>query len=165
MATSTEIAIASQTLGSATTTITFTSIPSTYTDLKLVLVGKTASGGQVYVNFNSDTATNYSYTNIYGTGSAAASGRSTSQPSLYLCRSATWTAGVPSMIQSNFMSYSNTATYKTVISMGDTDANGSGQVDNTVGLWRSTAAINRMDIVCDSGNFSVGFTAVLYGIL
>ena len=55
--------IATTTLGSAASSITFSSIPATYTDLRLVLVHTpSASTGNAQMQFNSDTATNYSYT-------------------------------------------------------------------------------------------------------
>ena len=64
MATATYDLIASQTLGSAATSITFSSIAASWTDLRLVFVGK-ASIGATYISpwiqINSDTSTNYIY--------------------------------------------------------------------------------------------------------
>ena len=69
--------IQSYTLGSATTGITFSSVPSTYTDLRVVLVEAT-DGANLGIRFNSDTASNYSYTYVQGNGSTASSSRGTS---------------------------------------------------------------------------------------
>ena len=60
-----------------------------------------------------------------------------------------------------FQNYSNTTTYKTVLSRGN---NASNLVEAFVGLWRSTSAITAIDIKTQSGNFSIGSTFTLYGI-
>ena len=65
--------ISSVTLTSNSTTVTFGSIPQTYTDLVLVIVAKITSGGlDMFIRFNSDTGSNYSYTQLYGNGTSAA---------------------------------------------------------------------------------------------
>jgi len=70
--------IATTTLGSAAATITFSTIAATYTDLRLTLVFTTSVGGaNVFFRFNGDTGTNYSYTSLEGSGSAASSSRNT----------------------------------------------------------------------------------------
>ncbi len=70
--------IATQTLGSAAASITFSSIPGTYTDLRLVFVGTLSSGNATTGwRANSDSATNYSETYIGGDGTSAFSGRNT----------------------------------------------------------------------------------------
>jgi hypothetical protein len=75
--------IATTTLSSAGV-ITFTSIPATYTDLVLVLSATATSFASVKVRFNSDSATNYSFTNIGGNGSAAESSRGSSSTEMNL---------------------------------------------------------------------------------
>ena len=72
--------IATTTLGSAQTSVTFSSISGAYTDLVLV-INAGNSGGTGYgiaLQCNNDTGSNYSFTQLYGTGSAATSTRSTS---------------------------------------------------------------------------------------
>lgn len=157
--------IATNTLSSATGTVTFSSIPATYTDLVLVmnLKGSTTNLYPV-LQFNSDTGTTYSQTGIYGTGTAAGSQRTSGSNQIYITSNATM-----SNTDFNFNSivhlqnYSNATTYKTVLSRSNNAAN---EVDSNVGLWRSTAAINIIDIKClSTGTFSVGSTFTLYGIL
>jgi len=65
---STYTPIATQTLGSATGTVTFTSISGSYTDLVLVITGNTNNPTNPVLQFNGDTTTNYSHTYISGTG-------------------------------------------------------------------------------------------------
>jgi len=75
--------IATTTLGSATASVTFSSLGS-YTDIVLVCSVQSASSGDARINirFNGDTASNYSGTFMYGDGSAAGSGRDTSRTSI-----------------------------------------------------------------------------------
>jgi hypothetical protein len=72
---STYTLISSQVLGSNTASITFSSIPGTYTDLTLRVSARSDDAGQMdylVTRFNSDSATNYSNTSLYGSGGAAA---------------------------------------------------------------------------------------------
>ena len=57
------------------------------------------------------------------------------------------------------------STFKTVLGEASLDANGSGYVSRGVGLWRSTSAINSINIFSTvSNSFATGTTATLYGI-
>lgn len=78
--------ISTTTLSSATTSINFTSIPATYTDLRIVWVYQTTTGGSYpIINFNSDAASNYSYITLFGAGSSSgASQYSTNNNTAYL---------------------------------------------------------------------------------
>jgi hypothetical protein len=83
--TSTEVAIATTTLGSSAASITFNSISSAYTDLRLVLNAQTVYAGVsgVEFQFNSDTGTNYSYTRLRGNGTSASSSAASNNASGY----------------------------------------------------------------------------------
>ena len=63
--------IATQTLASAASSITFSSIAASWTDLRLVIIGTAAAANYVTLNINSDTGANYSQTVLYGTGTGA----------------------------------------------------------------------------------------------
>lgn len=158
---STYTPIATITASGSTTTVTFSSIPSTYTDLRIMISGTIGSGGNdVIMYFNGDTATNYSATYINGNGSAAVSARYTSRVNIPL----SYGSGI-SPTQGNFytdiMNYSNTTTYKTALSRVNNTQYG---LDQGVGLWRSTAAINSVTIGSSSANMSSTTTLTLYGI-
>ncbi len=166
---STEVAIASTTLSSASATISFTSIASSWTDLRLVLTGTTDSGASDYgINmiFNSDSTTVYSATEIYGSGSSAASSRVTAQAFISLISLYGIKSTPPSLWTVDIFSYAG-STFKTALITGSSDYNGSGSVNNRVGLWRNTAAITSLTLSIPSGgiNFGSGTTATLYGIL
>jgi hypothetical protein len=156
--------IATQTLGSAAATITFSSIPSTYTDLVLISNTKNASGldGGLTLKFNTDTATsstNYSSTFLYGDSSSAATGRHTNYPHTIAGRSnaSEWGNGITHIIN-----YTNTTTNKAVISRGNSNA----YTFLITGLWRATPqAITTITIGNEAAvNFVVGSTFTLYGI-
>jgi hypothetical protein len=152
--------IATTTLGSAAATITFSSISSAYTDLRLVTVGTSAANGQFRMQFNGDTATNYSRTYLFGTGTSALSGRQTSLESI---RGDTLQTSIPILQSFDIFSYAG-STYKTVLMDLCRDTNGSGQVSRMVGLWQSTSAITSIGLLLSTGNFEIGTTATLYGI-
>lgn len=153
--------LATTTLGSANSTITFSSIPSTYTDLRLVVTGNRVSGTAAStVQFNSDTATNYSSTYIEGNGSTATSGRTTS--GTYIFNLGLLTSSNPCLAVIDIFSYAG-STYKSALMSSSADQNGSGYVDRLVGLWRSTSAITTITL-SQTNNFSIGTTATLYGI-
>jgi len=150
--------IATQTLGSATASVTFSSIPGTYTDLRIIYATTASADAGNYIRYNSDSGSNYSRTNLYGNGSSAGSDRQTSQTGIY------GPFTMSSAITSNtidIMNYSNATTFKTCLVRAGA-ANNSTLA--TVGLWRSTAAITSVVITCDGANFASGSTFSLYGI-
>jgi len=159
---STYTPIATTTLGSAAASYTFSSIPSTYTDLVVIVSATTVSDAQdMSIQFNGDTGTNYSNTSLVGNGSTATSTRTTGQTKIYVINDTSNTS--PSPVRINIMNYSNATTYKTVIARGD-DATHRTQA--TVGLWRNTAtaAITSVTIL-GTTNLNTGATLTLYGIL
>ena len=106
--------IATTTLGSANATITFSSIPATYTDLVLAMAIGTSNQDGIKIMINNDTATNYSNTRLYGNGSSISSNRRSSTATVYLDDGVAFSTGAGSnnsILQ--FMNYSNTTTYKT----------------------------------------------------
>jgi len=158
---STYTPIATQTLGAPAASITFSSIPATYTDLRLVVVGNFAVASRGSIIFNSDTGTNYSRTNLVGNGTAASSTRSTSAAFIIFNRSDL--AGLQ-FWQADVFSYAG-STNKTVLGVTSADQNGSGDTVLQVGLWRDTAAITSLTFkTYDGADFSIGATATLYGI-
>lgn len=165
---STYTPISSQTLGSAAASITFSSIPSTYTDLVLVISPIVATNDQsIYAQVNSDTNTNYSITWLAGNGTTAASGRTTNASYAIIggVQSYGGSTTTPSIMIANFMNYANSTTYKTILNRATMFRNdGNGETDAIVSLWRSTAVINAIKIYAQTGNLATGTTATLYGI-
>ena len=156
--------IATTTLGSAAASITFSSIPATYTDLRLVGFHLGSTYGYNAIQFNGDTGTNYSTTHIRGSGTAAASGRETNVTYIDIEVNNGSTSTIPGLATIDIFSYAG-STFKTSLCTGSQDKNGDGSVYRTVGLWRSTSAITSVTFLNIGGNnFAAGTTATLYGI-
>ena len=154
---STYTPIATTTLSSAAANYTFSSIPSTYTDLVLVANGSTSSGTEnILLRFNGDTNSNYSRTRLLGDGTSSSTERTVGGTGTGI---GDWGTD-RCMVRVNIQNYSNTSTNKVTISRSDTE----GYVSLYTGLWRSTAAINSITFYKSSGNINSGTTFTLYGI-
>jgi hypothetical protein len=170
--------IATYTADGTTNPITFSSIPSTYTDLRFVLsvnANQGTTGG--YSNFsyrlNSNAANNYGSTVVVGDGTSAGSFRIDST-SGYTYGSVTGvnipaTNEVPTFITMDIFSYTN-ATWKTSLLTFSFNRNSTGGVQRAVSVWRQTSAITSVSFDVDgfggvSGRaFKAGSTFTLYGI-
>lgn len=157
--------IATTTLGSAQSSVTFSSISGNYTDLIAVLNLKATTAGSSDVNlrFNSDTGSNYSRTYLAGNGTSAlstrASGASTGQINNY---SNVSTGGLDYNAIVHIQNYSNTVTNKVVLSRTN---NANNAVEASITLWRSNNAITSMEWYSSaSRSFDTGSTFTLYGI-
>ena len=157
--------IATTTLGSSATSTTFSSISSAYTDLILVVSAFGNTGGvtdfSLGFQLNGDTATNYSRTTLLGDGSSAVSGRASNITYGALQLQGYYTTTEPVTAVGQFMNYSNTTTFKTVIARSSL---ASAAVETDVSLWRNTAAINSIKVIIIGGSMKAGSTFTLYGI-
>jgi len=158
----TYVALATQTLGATASSVTFSSIPAGYTDLVLVMSYSISVGGSsTFMRFNGDTASNYSDTYLAN----ATSGRDTSSANgiRFAGVSSGTGAGAMRSTIASIQNYTNTTTYKTVLSR---DAQAADEVAAVVGLWRGTpAAINSIYLWSGGGaSFNTGSTFSLYGI-
>jgi hypothetical protein len=164
MATNTYIALDKITVSSSVPSVTFTSIPQGYTDLVVIcsFISSAAQSVEARVgNGSIDTGNNYSNTALIGTSGNTAISTRRSNFSYFTffeqngASSGTWIM--------NFQNYSNTTTFKTMIGR---NGNASTDVEGSVQLWRSTAAINTLQLFAGQGgiNFTSGATFSLYGI-
>jgi hypothetical protein len=158
--TATYALIASNTVtGSAAADVTFSSVTGTYTDLVLVISAKaTTTVASMRVQFNSDTGSNYSGTEVFGNGSSAGSTRASnfSYGTMGVGNTSDFSVCIYSILD-----YSNTTTHKTFIGRrGTTSTN----VAADVGLWRSTSAINTIKLYFGGDTIAIGSTFKLYGI-
>lgn len=156
-------AIATTSVSSSTTTITLSSIPSTYTDLVLIITAKTSSGADIWLRVNGDTGSNYSYTELDANGTTVASSRASNQSNGLLTD---W-YGTPTSDNSHICichlnNYSNSTTYKTMLSRANRASSGT---DLVASLWRSTSTINSLTLrFSGATTFEVGTVVSLYGI-
>lgn len=153
--------IATVTLTSSASTVAFTSIPSTYTDLMLVLTGKYTGvdDSSPALRFNGDSSSNYSTTYLNGSAGSATSAREANGNTIYIGSM----SGDQSTSIAHILNYSNATTYKTVLSRG---GHTTYRVRAYVGVWRATPqTITRIDAYGNGTyNFDVGTTLTLYGI-
>lgn len=160
--------IASTTLSSAASSVTFSSISGAYTDLVLVsvVICATDSANQ-RMTVNGSTTALYSTTRISGNGSTTASGRYSGLNYYLLTGGA---INPPStngsqIIITNLMNYSNTTTDKTIlVKAGNPTGSTYPGIEYNVELYRSTSAISSFVLTTDAANFSIGCTFSLYGI-
>ena len=155
--------ISTVTVGTATGTIDFTSIPATYTDLCLK-TSLASSAGNPQVRFNSSSASIYSERLLYGNGTAAASA-SASAANKFEWVLNTSTSPIFASSEIYIPNYAGSAN-KSISSDNVQEANTtsvSAYLD--AGLWSSTAAITSINIYLTTGNYVQYSTASLYGIL
>lgn len=152
--------IATQTLGSTASQITFSSIPSTYTDLVIVSAPIGTGDAQMQIRYNNDGTSSYGYTLMAGNASSVTPYRTgpVNQLGTDYFFSIT-TAGGVTLI--NVMNYSNTTTFKTAYIHSN---NATKATMAVVGVWQSTAAINRIDLYAASASFAAGSVFTIYGI-
>lgn len=157
--------IATTTLGSATNTITFSSISGSYTDLRVVLsIAGTSTTADAMMRINGNTSSLYSQTYLSGNGTTATSGQVANNTYWYLNLGADL-SGV-ALITVDLFSYAD-STNKTSLSTFSNDRNGSGYVNRTVNLFRSTSSITSLSLFLLNAahTFSANTTATLYGVL
>lgn len=148
-------------LTAATSTVTFSGIPQIYQDLIVVANGYASTSTGVNLQFNGDSGSNYSATRLLGDSSSATSNRSTGQTSITVNYNGNFSDASISQFSFSILNYSNSTTYKTILSRAGRAASG---VDAIVGLWRSTSAINSFSLTTAAGTFSAGATFDLYGL-
>ena len=155
---STYSTIATTTLGSAQASYTFSSVPGTYTDLVLIVDGSMSALQNIGVEFNGDSGSNYSFTRIYGDGSAPFSDAVSNLAFSYLGIA----GAAPSNLVASIQNYANTTTFKTSLGRGNWAAD---YVSAYVSTWRNTAAITSMKVLPAGANtLSSGTVLTLYGI-
>lgn len=150
------------TASGSTGTISFTSIPQTFTDLILVISAQSSNGQrQQYMEINADTTQKYSRTILSGTGTSAVSARNSNQFQTYLDYYGVVESTFPNINITHFMDYSNTTTFKTMLTRSNDTSLG---LDAIVHLYQSTSAISRIDIKLNTVNYASVSTFRLYGI-
>jgi hypothetical protein len=156
--------IATATVSSDTGSVTLSSIPSTYTHLQLrCFWGQTSATSTLKIQFNSDTAANYSWHSLYGSGASAAAGSSSSASNMVVTDFGPGGLTTsPGSAIVDILNYKDTNKYKTLRSLAGYDGNGSGYIGIYSGSWRSTSAITSITLTMTS--IKSGSVFALYGI-
>jgi hypothetical protein len=165
--------IGKQTLGSAAASVTFSSIPSTYTDLLITYSARSIRSGQradnINIRFNGSSATNYSYRYLEGNGSTVGSFNGSAQAQLIVGYStaATATASTFASGEIYIPNYAG-STAKSVSSTSVTEHNGGTSGDAFIlafaGLWSLTDAITSVEVISQVANFAADSSFYLYAI-
>jgi len=144
-------------------TITFSSIPSTYTSLQVRMIVNDGADNIVNLRINGDTAANYADHQLSGDGSTVLAGGLTGRTSVRYVGRAPSIASTYGASIIDIHNYTSTTQNKTVRAFMGRDQNGTGEVYLSSGVWLSTAAVTSLTIFC-SGNFTTASSFALYGI-
>jgi len=152
--------IGTYTAASNQTSIAFTSL-GTYTDIVAVFDGLSSSsaGNTLYMKFNSDADSAYSYTRLQGNGTSATSARGTTDATVAIVGDSERTNAIISI-----MNYGNATTYKTSISRYNTMDTGDARTGAYVQLRSSTTAVTTITFTMPSAQIATTSTITLYGI-
>lgn len=155
-------------------TITFSSIPSTYTHLQIRYIARSdaaTTNRTITIRLNSDSASNYAYHNLYGDGaSVTASGANATTGMIQrVIPAASATSNVMGVGLIDIHDYASTTKNKTLRSITGTDCNGIApstdwQISLQSGLWVNTNAITSISLISSTGNFTTASTFALYGV-
>lgn len=161
MPTSTYVALATTTLTSSASSVTFSSIPQDYRDLVLVFNGGSSSGqAQAGVRLNSDSGNNYSSVVMAGNGSGTFTSSQTAAQ-LAMTWAYAYTAPTNNTSVMQIMDYSATDKHKSALTRTPIpDAATLAHASR----WANNAAVNSVSVVAFIGSFSAGSTISLYGI-
>lgn len=163
--------IAEVTVASPQANIEFTSIPQGYTDLLLTNSTRRSAGnvwGSYIIRFNNDTSSTYTARQLQGNGSTATSASYSTVGSVYLSEGTGngSTANTFDNAQVYIPNYSSTTINKSFMSDGVGENNATTAYATLLaGLYPSTSAITRIDVISGSENFMTNSTFTLYGIL
>ena len=162
--------IATQTVGSGgASSITFSSIPSTYTHLQIRILSKTTSGdfNDLTLTANADSGANYSWHRIYGNGATVSTNAvtSTTPMTVGLDTGSTQASGVFATNVIDVLDYTSVNKNKTFRTMAGADANGSGYIILFSGTWyNSSTAVTSITLTPAGGAFTQYSSFALYGI-
>ena len=161
--------IATVTVGSGgASTITFSSIPSTYTHLQIRGIannGESSGYNNQAMQFNGDTSSNYSVHSLAGNGTAASAGAQTSGTKINDAFRIPPAGSIFGAFIIDILDYTSTTKAKTIRSFNGGDSNGSGWIGLHSGLWYATpTAITSITLLSSVGNFGTNSSFALYGI-
>jgi hypothetical protein len=168
-------ALATVSLTSNASSITFSNIPSTYTHLQIRGIARSTRGdqngsfGKIQVggSGSADTGANYFWHFLTGNGSTASVLGRANENWIEVDRWSTSlvTSNTFGAVVIDILDYASTSKNKTLRYLGGYDGNGNGEVYFGSGAWNnSSTAINTITITEGSGNMIPYSTFALYGI-
>ena len=158
--------IATVTASGGETSLTFSSIPSTFKHLQIraFMTHSSTSQSSIKVTVNGDTGANYSYHYLYSwsISNVGSYGEASMNDMNILTTIGGTNIGGAGIL--DIHDYASTSKYKTLRAFSGGDANGSGGVRLASGLWQSTSGITSVTIGNYGGTFQSGTVLALYGI-
>ncbi len=145
-------------------TISFTSIPSTYSHLQIRMVSRGTTDNVAYYRFNSDTGANYADHNLYGNGTSVSAFNDVSNNKMGHIRQSDDASYIGTSII-DILDYTNTNKYKVARLLSGNSLGAAGIILAGSGLWMNTAAITSITIFSSGGNFSTNSKFALYGVM
>ena len=164
--------IATVNVGTAVSSITFSSIPATYTSLQIRFMGSAGYGSYnnttIRCELNSDTtSTNYYYHTLYGDAGGGVNATATQLQKITQGLDSPTTTSIYGVGIIDVHNYAITTQNKTLRAFAGYDTNGltsANRVTLSSMLWMNTSAINSIKLIGQDGNWTVGSTFALYGI-
>jgi hypothetical protein len=160
--------LATVTVGTSVSTVTFSGIPAGYKHLQLRYIGRTdwaTAGADFLYSLNGDTTnSNYAYHRLGGEGSVAFSQASTSSRIIGINNGANAGTNMFAAGIMDILDYASTSKNKTVRNLVGSDRNGSGLVALYSNLYMSTNAITSLSLITENGSWVSGSQFALYGV-
>lgn len=156
--------VASNVLSTNATSVTFSSISSSYRDLIIVITARQTSGtGQNQLRFNSDSGGNYANVSMEGTGAVAQSAYASTNAWWYINYNngdldSSFTTSIV-----NIFDYAQSNKQKTGLSRGNSMGSGTS-VGANAHRWASNSAINTI-LIQASGTYAAGSSFYIYGLV
>jgi len=157
MPTPTYTPLATVTLGSSASTVTFSNIPATYRDLIVVGQATGTSNGHLNIRYNNDSASNYFRVGMQGNGSSAQA-YTGNETGVFAFQSRSTTGSFVHQI----LDYSATNKHKTGLTREDSTI---AVVAAIASRWANTAAITSLTFLVDAGQIGSNSTFSLYGVI
>lgn len=166
-------ALATVTLSATASSISFVGIPSGYKHLQIRGILRDTRAdyiNSVGIRFNSDSGSNYPSHTLYGDGTTPAGAYSSglqSYADVSVSAGSTIGSNIFGAMVIDFLDYANVNKNKTIRALTGMDANGSGELRFSSGLWLSTSAVNSITLYPRYGSspvFSIYSSLALYGV-
>jgi hypothetical protein len=168
------VLLQSQTVtGSSVASVSFTSIPSTYKNLKLIISARgsaAATAVNLHLRMNNDSTANYDWVATSNNSASVQGTPNATQTSIRIGAVSAASAVNSSrfgIVEATLFHYANSIMEKDLMSFeydNDSHSTGTLRLQQFGGTWRSTTTINRVDLLMDNGNIDVGSTFDLYGM-
>lgn len=146
-------------------TVTFSSIPSTYSILQIRCNWFSTATNNPYMRFNSDTAGNYSWTHLHGDGAGATAAQNAATSASFIYWGYSTDSNTPNSAIIDINNYASTSKTKVAKIFAGQDYVSAGEIAHWAGVWNnSSTAINSISLITGAGNFTTTSTFALFGI-